>query len=212
MTTLTQLIGSSALGYERFLDLAVRIIEKVAAFHDNAVVLGTISADTIFVEHDNQIIVADPESTQVGRANVQPYLSPEQLSGKEPEPRSDLFALGVLFYQMLTGKVPFEGETNKAQLASITREHAEGIFLSRVDIPSEARLVISKLLEPEPSDRFSSSHELLATLKAIQADKYSKVEVREADSKRHSPRTYLVLAGITVAIVVFWWLVAAFKK
>ncbi len=212
MTTLTQLISATPLGYERFLDLAIRTTEKIAAFHDNAVTLGTISADTIFVDDGNQIIVANPESTQVGRANVQPYLSPEQLSGKDPDSRSDLFALGVLFYQMLTGKVPFQGETNVGQLAAITREQAEGNLLSRIDIPSEGRLVISKLLEPEPSNRFSSAHELLATLQAIQADRFSNIEIRDADSKRHSPRTYLVLAGITVIVIVFWWLVAAFEK
>jgi eukaryotic-like serine/threonine-protein kinase len=211
MTTLAQLIQNGPLTYQRFLDLAVKITDKVRAFHDNGVTLGTIAAETIFVDDDDQIIVADPESTQVGRTNVQPYYSPEQLSEQELDARSDLFSLGVLFFQMLTGRFPFGSGSVQAQLDAIAGRMPERDLLTRDDIHLEARLVIAKLLEPSCTDRFTNIEELLATLREIRGDNGHKVAIEDVPD-RHSPRTYLVLALITLILVVFWVVISALHK
>ena len=96
------------------------------------------------------------------------YVSPEQAEGKTVDVRSDIFSLGVVFYEMFCGRRPFRGDTKLAQLASILREAPEPPGRLRPELPGAIARIILRCLEKRPEARFESARELHRELAACQ--------------------------------------------
>ena len=98
------------------------------------------------------------------------YMSPEQALGRPVDTRSDLFSLGVVVYESLTGRLPFEGETTTAVIDALV--HAEPPALSRLnyDVPPRLEDAVRKLLQKAPDARYQSARELLVDLRAVKQD------------------------------------------
>jgi len=94
-----------------------------------------------------------------------PYMSPEQTRGRDVDTRSDLFALGVILYEMVTGTRPFDGDSVLDTFRRITNEPPRAI--TREDVTPALRRIIERLLEKEPSDRYATAAELLRDLKPL---------------------------------------------
>ncbi|MEK7830470.1 MAG: protein kinase, partial [Acidobacteriota bacterium] len=109
------------------------------------------------------------------------YLSPEQIQGKTIDERSDLFSLGVMVYEMCTGRLPFEGQTTTTVLNSILQNAPLPIRRSMPDAPEELEWVVMKLLAKERDERYQTARELLNDLKRLR----HRLEV-EAEQARHS--------------------------
>ncbi|HKC38078.1 MAG TPA: serine/threonine-protein kinase, partial [Gemmatimonadales bacterium] len=95
------------------------------------------------------------------------YMSPEQLSGAELDPRSDLYAAGVVLFECLTGRVPFEAETTWALVAKHLEEEPPDPRTLNADVPAELAAVILKAMAKSPADRFATAaemHDALARL------------------------------------------------
>jgi serine/threonine protein kinase len=212
MTTLAQLIHHGPLAYDRFLDLAIQITGKVRAFHEHGLPFLKVCPDTILIDENNQALLADIAASDQDYRERLLYYSPERLSGGNFDIRSDLFSLGAVFYEMLTGHVPFAGNDRESLLDSISKGLPESNLLTRDDIDTEARLVIAKLLEPSPADRFTSAEELLATLREMQADSHRPSAPVEPRKKEHSARTYLMLAILTLLLLIFWWVITTVNR
>ena len=95
------------------------------------------------------------------------YMSPEQAEGRQVDHRSDLFSLGVVLYELLTGSCPFQRETTIGTIAAILRD---GPAPLSPEIPSALRSIVEKCLEKEASRRYSSAGDLAAALVAVQLD------------------------------------------
>ncbi len=103
--------------------------------------------------------------TAIGRViGSGPYMSPEQITGGEVDPRSDVFSLGVVIYQMATGKLPFSGATREEMIEAILHATPESITKLNVQIPSELEQITFKCLEKRAEDRYQSARELLTDL------------------------------------------------
>ena len=96
-----------------------------------------------------------------------PYMSPEQIAGGHVDPRSDVFSLGIVIYQMGTGQLPFSGATREEMMEGILHAAPEPITRLNSDIPSELERITFKCLEKSADARYQSARELLTELWAL---------------------------------------------
>jgi Tol biopolymer transport system component len=144
------------------------------------------------------------------------YMSPEQARGQSLDPRTDIFSFGVLLYEMLTGKVPFEGATPMDSLSAIIRDTPTPATRLNAEVPGELERIIEKCLEKDPSDRYQDSRDLVVDLKRLRrATDSQPVAVSSASSTRspRRPRRWAVyasgvlvaVAGLLAAIALWRW-------
>jgi len=160
----------------------VNVIQQVCQALDAAHSVGVIHRDlkpqNIMRDCSGRILVMDfglartlqgDGMTQTGAlVGTMEYMSPEQALGVELDQRSDIFALGLIFYEMLTGKMPFAAESALASLVKRTQERA--IPVSNIDahIPEALSGIVSKCLERDPAARFASIRELAEEIEVWQ--------------------------------------------
>ena len=135
------------------------------------------------------------------------YMSPEQALGKEVDHRTDIFSLGVVMYEMATGRLPFTGGTATETLERITHAQPQAIATLNYDVPGELERIIRKCLEKDRERRYQTAHDLLIDLKNLKRDTDSGVAVAGAASRyqRRALRRWLAiaLALLTLAAVGF---------
>jgi eukaryotic-like serine/threonine-protein kinase len=172
---LTQYIkGKGKMPVKFTLELVARVAEALDYAHKQDVVHRDIKpANIMYNEKDNSIKVTDfgiaritaSSRTKTGVILGTPsYMSPEQLSGKKVDGRSDLFSLGVTMYELLTSKQPFGGETMAALMYQITNSKHPDVTGRCTDAPPCVGAIVDKLLEKNPDKRFQTGAELKRAL------------------------------------------------
>ena len=137
------------------------------------------------------------------------YMSPEQIRAGEVDHRSDLFAVGVLIYQMATGHVPFRGKSYGDTIRKILDEPPNPI--TRVnDDPTLAGLdeVVMTCLQKNPSDRYQSAEALLRDLKVAAGEPPDLVEGTSGLWEKGKKKHWVIAAGVLLALLVLWMLVS----
>jgi serine/threonine protein kinase len=180
------------LSMDETLKIAQQLCEGLAEAHDLGIIHRDLKPQNIMIDKKDITKIMDfgiarsseaPGVTQTGMIMGTPdYISPEQVEGNEVDHRSDLYSVGVILFEMTTGKLPFEGET----ALSIILKHKTETPPSPSDINREIsgnlnRLIL-KCMEKDPEKRFQSAEELLSGLKKID-QKVSPVELSETPSK-----------------------------
>lgn len=113
--------------------------------------------------------LTDNSKTKTGTVLGSPYyMSPEQLSGKKVDGRADLFSLGVTLYQMLSGELPFKGESIANLMYNIANEKHPDIRRYRAELPNCVNNVVNKSLQKEAQSRFSAGKQMAAAMKRCQ--------------------------------------------
>ena len=106
--------------------------------------------------------------TQTGSSLGTPsYMSPEQIEGKEIDGRSDIFSLGVVFYEMLTGERPFTGESIASIVVKIIQAQPKRISAIRKNLPQELETIVNKMLEKDPNDRYQTAQDIINDLDKV---------------------------------------------
>jgi serine/threonine protein kinase/tetratricopeptide (TPR) repeat protein len=163
---------------------AVEIIQQICRALDSAHAEGVIHRDlkpqNVMRDPQGRVVVMDfglarllesPGMTQTGAlVGTLEYMSPEQAMGETLDQRSDLFAVGLIFYELLTAKSPYKADTGIATLVKRTRESA--VPVSQVDpsVPKSLSMVVARCLERDPNHRYNSAQELLQQLEAWQSN------------------------------------------
>jgi len=167
---------------DEILDICIQLAQALNYAHKNGVVHRDIKpSNIIYHTATDSVKITDfgiahlesnemTQQTQAGEVLGTPqYMSPEQVLGQPVDGRSDLFSVGVVMYQMVSGQKPFTGDTIASLLFQIATEDPQP--LDKVShIPGELRLVIEKLLEKQPHKRFQSGEELARTLTRLRED------------------------------------------
>ncbi len=200
---------------------AARIVEQVAAALDYAHQQGFVHRDVkpanIFVGPDDHVTLTDfgiakaaSETQQLTRTGMlvgtPEYMSPEQAAGGRVDYRTDLYALGVVLYQMLAGRVPYRGTTPHATLHAVIYEPPPPPRQINPNLQPGLESVILQAVAKRPEQRFQRGADLTAALKAATAGRARPVavppqpETRIAPARRRSPLIWIV-AGLAVVLI-----------
>jgi len=163
---------------------SVEIIQQICraldAAHSEGVIHRDLKPQNVMRDMQGRVVVMDfglarllesPGMTQTGAlVGTLEYMSPEQALGEPLDQRSDLFAVGLIFYELLTAKSPYRADTGIATLVKRTREAA--VPVSEIDrsVPKSLSMVVSRCLERIPNDRYNSAQELLSQLETWQSN------------------------------------------
>ncbi|UCD62863.1 MAG: serine/threonine protein kinase [Candidatus Zixiibacteriota bacterium] len=219
--TLREVILNRRQSNHDFLDLACQIAEGLKSLHAMKLAHGNLKPTNIMIDGEGGVKLLDAglsiftgfqhNPDFVAPYEAYHYLSPEQLQGKPSSPESDMFSTGTVFYQFLSGELPFSGINESALCDSILSETPDFTGLRKKDIQGDVILVLEKLLAKDPGDRLGSSGELLITLKAIASFHEDHERPQASTGGKHSPRQYLSLSILFVLLIVLWYVVTTMK-
>src|SRR6266852_3155175 len=197
---------------------AVEIIRQVClaleAAHSAGVIHRDLKPQNIMQDKQGRILVMDfglarslepGGMTQTGALmGTIEYMSPEQAMGKQLDARSDLFAVGLIFYELLTCKLPFKAETAVASLLKRNQERALPAAELDASIPKGLSDIVSKCLERDPNLRYQSAQEILADLDAWQGERpiSASVVMPVQAPPRAVPWKWIAVAAVALLLLV----------
>ena len=204
--SVAQKIKSRPLPLATALDIAIQVGEALQAAHDKGITHRDIKSSNLMVTAAGQVKVLDfglalvEDQTRVTRSGVVTgtpcYMSPEQATGAAVDRRTDIWSLGVVLYEMLTGQLPFRGDTALVVLGSIVRNTPEPITSIRSGLPAELDRILDKALTKHPAERYQYAIELCVDLQRLRTRAPSAVS---APVRRALPRRVLLWGGGVVA-------------
>ena len=193
----------SPLPITDIIDIASQIAAGLAAAHDKGIVHRDIKPLNIMVGKDNRVKILDfglaklkgatpltQESFAMGTVH---YMSPEQGLGKEVDHRSDIWSLGVVLYQMITGELPFHGDYDQAVIYAIVNEEMAPLPADAPGIPAGLEAIIRRCLAKKRQERFQSAAALAEALRELNP-------AREATKPETGARRIIRRRGFLVAI------------
>jgi len=186
--TLGEFVAHEGLPLESILELTVPLVEALSAAHAQGIIHRDLKPANIMVTEDIRVKLLDfgvaafkaaplaevdseagtRSLTAPGRLlGTVPYMSPEQIQGNRVDHRTDIFSLGVVLYEVLTGTRPFRGETPADLLSAILRDTPAPITAVKPGLPSEIGRIIDRCLQKKPEARYQSASDLRADLEGV---------------------------------------------
>jgi serine/threonine protein kinase len=216
----------------RFLDIAIPLVDGLRAAHALGIAHRDLKPRNVMIDRGGRVKLLDfglaawreaqesdsdsddHDLTRTGAVVGTPaYLSPEQLCGDPVDPRSDLFQLGVLFFELLVGRRPFTGATPSELASSILRDPPEPLRSLRPDLPDKLCAIVHRCLEKRVTDRWRSADDLLAALRELEVESQVQRITGQFNALASRRRRRLLALGWTsasLAAVVgvsagMWW-------
>ena len=187
------------LNYQTAIQIAVRILSALQHAHDNGIIHRDIKPQNVLIHADGHVKVSDfgiarmtnaftisKGDTVVGSVH---YSSPEQATGSMVEATSDIYSTGVVMYEMLTGRVPFVGDTPVAVAMQHVKDVPPPITDYAPETPPAVVAVVMKALEKDPKKRFQSAREMAEALMKAKDGRLTPAEVACVTEDRRAPVT-----------------------
>jgi serine/threonine-protein kinase len=171
------LISGINWDYKTLSNVMIQVCDALDYAHENGIVHRDVKPANIMIMEGSRVKVMDfgiarvdtsASMTQTGTALGTPnYISPEQLKGQSVDRRSDIFSVGVVFYELLTGEKPFKGETLSALIYSILHTNPPMPSEVNLDVPRIFDKIIAKALVKDPDLRFQSARDMAGILRKL---------------------------------------------
>ena len=179
---LSERIAEGPLQLPEAVSVAIQMAEGLEAAHEQGVVHRDIKPDNVMLLAGSRGLVKlmdfglaqlagsskfTREGTTLGTMN---YMSPEQAEGSGTDQRTDIWSLGVVLYEMVSGQKPFRGEFDQAVVFSIMNEAAEPLTALRTGVPKELERIVNKCLAKKADERYQGAADLLVDLQALKRE------------------------------------------
>jgi len=209
-------IEGGALGIDATLDIAIQIAQGLAKAHSKEIIHRDIKPANVLITEDGTVKIVDfglaklagrtmltKEGTTLGTIA---YMSPEQTQGTEVDHRTDIWALGVVLYEMLTGDHPFKGDYEQAVMYSIMNEDPEPLRKVNPAVPPELEQIVNRSLQKKPESRYSPAAEMLKDLQGYQdslrAAEMGAFDLRTFLRRIRRPRVAVPAVGLILLIIL----------
>jgi len=211
--TLRQKVTKEPLGIDEAIKIAIQIGEGLEEAHNKDVIHRDIKSSNIMVTEKGQAKIMDfglakikgaaiitREATTLGTVA---YMSPEQTRGEIVDHRTDIWSLGVVLFEMLSGQLPFRGERDSSVMYSIVHEQARPLKDFNLDIPEEVGQIVEKAMAKKVDERYQTVRELLDDLKSISEGKEPEgIRARLRRAKLLKRKRAILYAGIVGFVVI----------
>ncbi|MCZ6706030.1 MAG: protein kinase [Bacteroidetes bacterium] len=175
--TLTERISEGPLKLDDLVEIATQVASALEAAHEKNIVHRDVKSGNVMLTTKGVAKVLDfglaktAQSTKLTKLGSTlgtiAYMSPEQARGEEVDKRSDLWSLGVLIYEMISGRLPYASEYEQAAVYSILNEDPEPLTALRTGVPMGLEWIVGKCLAKNPEERYQNATDLMVDLKAV---------------------------------------------
>jgi len=222
---LRKILDEGRISQERAIRIADGVLDALEYIHANGVAHRDLKPENIMVDDEGNLklidfgIAGDTAARRLTYANFTAtlgtpnYISPEQVKGKRGDGRSDLYSVGVILYEMLTGKLPFSGPTPMAAMNERLLNHPVPPSVADASVSPQLQEVIYRALERDPRNRYPTAHEFRNDLEHLsQVGIEDRVELRDWQKRKSQLSRkilyYSGLALIPVVILLVMFLIA----
>jgi len=231
--TLKKKIERGPIKIEGAIDIVSQVAEGLKRAHKKGIIHRDIKPANIFITNDGVVKIldfglaktsSDPSITKFGSTiGTVSYMSPEQTKGENVDHRTDIWALGVVLYEIITGKQPFQGDYEQAVIYSIMNENPKPISGLRTGVPMELERIVNKCLAKDPEGRYPASDSLIRNLRQLKKSTSKVTRATEIGAERTvheketsttltvTPKFKKLLIGFVSAVVISLGLFAVWK-
>lgn len=220
---LLELVAGPPLGISRILDIGIQICAGLESAHGAGIIHRDLKSANIRVMTGDRIKIVDFGLSRIER--IEPtggpfdvpnlstsrgrvlgsvhYMAPEQGRGRTTDARSDLFSLGVILYQLVTGRLPFTGNSDYEVANAVANDVPPPLARYASQVPDELQRIVSKLLEKDVERRYQSAHEVRTDLERLRRGETG----RRPWTRRVPMATRIAAAAVAVALAggLVWW-------
>jgi serine/threonine protein kinase len=210
--TLKQKIAEGPLKINTAIDISLQVAHGLLKTHEQKIIHRDIKPANIFVTKEGTVKILDFGLAKLsGQANITKmgttlgtaaYMSPEQASGNDVDHRTDIWSLGIVIYEMIAGKTPFQNDFEQAVLYSILNEEPEPISSLRSGVPMELERIILKALSKDPADRYQHIDEMIVDLRNINITEQRSSLKRFNFNKKKKPKNTLYWSAAIVLLIM----------
>lgn len=217
-------LQEDALSPREVIGLATQVCSGLAAAHEKRIVHRDLKPENVFITDDGVVKILDfglarlkepgtgghPQAASASPTKTGPgvvlgtvaYMSPEQLRGQSVDHRSDIFSLGVVLYEMLSGQQAFARDTAADTISAILKEAPPPLSAPEREIPAALQGIVSQCLEKRPEDRFSSAHDVALALRLLSGPVGTRPLQATGPGLARRPWMRLAFAALAAAILI----------